>query len=106
MPFKCTKCDSSFQQKRTLDQHMMKECGVPFNCSECNKNFATKGSLRVHLLGVHEIVSHQLEKFGAGMKLSNYTQMCCPYTFKGKISISKIIRVPRIQGSTCTTLQV
>lgn len=67
-PFKCTKCESSYKQKRALDQHTKYECGNPFHCTLCNQNCATKCSLRSHLLRVHNIARHNLDKYGAGMK--------------------------------------
>ena len=66
-PFKCTKCDSAYQQKRALDHHTKNECGVSFHCSICRQIYATKSSLRSHLLSVHQIARHRLDKYGAGI---------------------------------------
>ena len=66
MPFKCIKCDKSYKQKRALDQHAKKECGVSFHCTLCKQNFAKKCSLRGHLLGVHSFARRKLDKYGAG----------------------------------------
>ncbi len=69
MPFNCPKCDSSYKQKRSLDQHMKKECGVAFNCTLCKQNYTQKISLRKHLLIVHNIARRELDKYGAGILL-------------------------------------
>ena len=66
--FKCTKCNSSYRQKRSLDQHLKYECGVAFQCTLCTQNFTVKGSLRAHLLSVHNIAHRKLEEYGAGIQ--------------------------------------
>jgi len=66
--FKCTKCNSSYRQKRSLDRHMKYECGVAFQCTLCTQNFTVKCSLRAHLLSIHNIAHRKLEEYGAGIQ--------------------------------------
>ena len=97
MPFKCTKCDSSFKRERSLVYHMKHECGIAFPCTLCKQSCKKKDSLRRHLLDVHNIARHQLDKYGAGNNRKYGTILINSY----------IIYVScRIQGSAHISFQV
>ncbi|CAL8111410.1 unnamed protein product [Orchesella dallaii] len=54
-PFKCSQCDKSFNQKGTLESHIlcMHEKARPFVCNLCNCTFSQKGNLRAHVKKLH-----------------------------------------------------
>ncbi len=97
MPFKCTKCDSSFKRERSLVYHMKHECGIAFPCTLCKQSCKKKDSLRRHLLDVHNIARHQLDKYGAGNNRKYGTVLINSYI----IYVSS-----RIQGSAHISFQV
>ncbi|KAK7073558.1 hypothetical protein SK128_012135, partial [Halocaridina rubra] len=49
--FKCEKCDRGYENKSTLDNHMLIAHGSdrPFQCTECGRCFRTKGSINRHM---------------------------------------------------------
>lgn len=51
----CSKCDKSFNQKGTLESHVlsMHEKVRPFVCNLCNCTFSQRGNLRAHVKKVH-----------------------------------------------------
>ena len=55
-PFKCTSCDSTFEEKDSLRIHTesVHEGKKPFKCSLCDKSYSQKGSLKMHIDTVHE----------------------------------------------------
>jgi len=66
LAFKCTKCESAYKHKRSLEQHTKTGCGSAFKCYPCKQNFTAKASLRYHLLSVHNIAHGKLDEYGVG----------------------------------------
>ena len=59
MAHQCNKCDSSFREKKNLQQHMKKRHGLnKYKCGYCNDRFDNPTSR-----SRHEIKKHENEKF-------------------------------------------
>ncbi len=67
-PFKCTKCQRSYKNRKSLIKHVKYSCDlVPrFQCTQCNHRFKRKSDLRKHLTDLHGICPSDFAAHGVG----------------------------------------
>lgn len=71
--FKCSKCDSSFKRKYTLENHMtsLHSNNRPFKCKLFEKSFKTQNDLTRHHVGTHTD-KYKCHQCGRTYKSSQY----------------------------------
>ena len=55
MVHQCNECDSSFREKKNMQQHMKKRHGLKkYKCGYCNDRFENRSSITIHEKKKHE----------------------------------------------------